>query len=151
MLLLGLLVACAPPPLDTAAPAEDQTPTIEILFPDPALRPYCDAFMVVVNIDHLVLNDGFYEEELPLVDGEGHWHLILPNSQVSALGVPYGSVDGDFTPGTYSFTAQLVDNNHAPLVDAAVDVVEIFIDGDDPACIGGAGAAMDYDDTGSSG
>lgn len=148
---LGLFTACAPPPYDSSAAPVDEQPTIEIIFPDPGLRPYCSTFLMVVNIENLILNDGFYEEELSPVEGEGHWHLVLPNSQVTALGVPYGTVSGEFAAGTYSFTAQLVDNTHVPLTNIPVDVVEIFIDNDDPDCVGASAGSMSYDDTGTSG
>ncbi|MBK9365207.1 MAG: hypothetical protein IPO67_12100 [Deltaproteobacteria bacterium] len=149
--LCVVMAACEPPPYTPTETPASSTPTIEIIFPDPALGPYCNEFMMVVDIDNHILNPGFYEEELEPVEGEGHWHLVYPAGNVDALGMPYAWVTGELVPGRYPFTAQLVENNHTPLLGAQVDVVELDIDGDDPDCIGGAGTNPGYDDTGDSG
>lgn len=157
-------VACAPPPLptteDTAKDSQepvDVSPSINILFPESGPEMiYCATFMVVVDIDNYDLNPDFYEG-LDLVEGEGHWHLNIPaglGGAVVASGEPYAFVDvTDALPdgGTYAFTAQLVDNQHAPLEGAPVSVVEIVIDpnydedGDGMMdCIGGSGSGNGY-------
>ena len=129
------MAACEPPPYTPTETPVSSTPTIEILFPDPSVGPYCESFTVVVDIDNFTLNPGFYEEELLPVEGEGHWHLIYPLGNVDAIGTPYAVASDTFDPGRYAFTAQLVENNHSPLLGAQVDVVELEIDGTDPNCI----------------
>lgn len=161
---LALLGACAPPDYEVEV---DQQPVISVIFPSTDTDAvYCSSFMVTVDIDNL---DVFYPaDEEPLVEGEGHWHLVLPNSQVRAIGTPYYFLDGgpempdpdnpDGAPlreagpdgpfvngGTYSFRAEMTDNQHAPLADFAPVVFEITIDDEsedeegNPNCLGGGG------------
>lgn len=161
---LATFVACAPPPLpaaddsdeDSVAPVEPD-PIISILFPESGPDMiYCDKFMVVVDIDNYALNPDIYADN-ELVEGEGHWHLNVPAGLGGAVvpsGVPYTFVDvSEALPdgGTYAFTAQLVDNLHAPLNDIPVSVVEIIIDPDYDEdqdgtmdCIGGSGNGTGY-------
>lgn len=165
LLSLAALLACAPPPLPSSDEVSDDSdepvvaePSINILFPESGPEMvYCDKFMVVVDIDNYVLNPGFYDGELDLVEGEGHWHLNIPaglGGDVVASGVPYAFVDvSEALPngGTYAFTAQIVDNQRAPRNEVPVSVVEIVVDGTyDPDedgmldCIGGSGTGTGY-------
>ncbi len=162
-LLTTFLLACAPPDYQPpTAEVQASFPSIRILFPNPALTAssadellICPMFTVVVEVDNFELSHEHYGEDP--VDGEGHWHLYVDDPDLdepqAAVADPYASPSAALAPGFHSVYVQLVQNNHLPLPDSAVDpdnasnvhAVEIMVTDDMMNCVGGGNGGGGYD------
>jgi hypothetical protein len=135
MMLLLVLVACAPPPL----PAVDDTPSIEITWPPPESDVTgCETVSVTVKNFDLVEFPSTDEN----ADGEGHYHIIHPNGY-SPCYKPFCLVDLTGLESTTEpyFTATLTYTDHTEVL---IDGVRIehqipinFVPGGDCATGGG--------------
>ena len=165
--LVGLLVACDPPPFDPNAGEEEVFPSIRITFPNPGLANssrdemvMCPTFTVVVEHENFEFSHDHYDGDP--IEGEGHWHLHVddPNLETAdnAMADPYSGLPNPLEDGNHTIYAVLVQNNHLRLPDAMVDpttpqdvhAVEITVS-DEMGCIGGGNTMMGYGDTGDSG
>ena len=127
-LLFGLS-ACAPPPV---------SPGIELVFPfsDDSLV-YCTEFLVLVDIDQLLLSAENYDGDV--VPGEGHWHLKIDDALYATSTNAWLAVEG-VEEGLRSLRVSLQGNDHADLEvngELFEDIVEITVGADDDGgCVG---------------
>lgn len=138
--LLAVLTACPPPPLDSGTPA-GPSGEIALLFPEtnPDIS-YCPELTAYVAVSDFTLSPDIGGAA---VDGEGHWHLLreVQGCQQAVIAESSASfvelVDGAALPtGNHSLTVELVDNQHQPLVPAVRFEANIRVD-DSADCVGG--------------
>jgi hypothetical protein len=159
MSILALLLAgCQPPPytppdsgradtgfVDTGA--ADAGPTLDIIFPpnETVAEGECQMFVVVTT--GIALVDPM--ESPTAVEGEGHYHIIhsdtyaLCDEPYCLVGFTEAEVtppEGSEVPAPVQFTAQLMDNEHNPILDADGNVVaeSIFVTPTDAECTEGS-------------
>lgn len=118
-LLLAVLTACPPPPLDTGeAPADPGE--IRLLFPEtnPDLT-YCPDLTAYVSVEDFELSDDIGGAQ---VEGQGHWHLLreVQGCQEAVIAESSSSfvelVGAKQLPeGSQRLVVELVDNQHQPL------------------------------------
>ncbi|GDX82456.1 hypothetical protein LBMAG42_42670 [Deltaproteobacteria bacterium] len=125
---LAPLVACAPPPY-TAPPEdtgegdggneEDTAAGLDIVWPV-AEAPVTGCAMVVVDVRNVTLVDFMVNTEA--VEGQGHYHLLFEDKYLPCA-TPYCLI-GLESEGFQTVTAQLVNNDHSPMLDENEAVIE---------------------------
>jgi hypothetical protein len=136
-LLLLALSACAPPDAPQAVGDATGEPSIQIVYPpsdtatiakdaDGTLR-----FTVVVDIEGFDFVPPGTQPDLPdVVEGQGHWHLLLSPSSFYAppADVYYDAEVTGIDPGVYRIQAVLQNNNHTEVgCDTCEDALEITV------------------------
>ena len=126
-MLLTLLLACSPPPLDTGGPV-DTTPAIRISWPPPESEVIgCETIAVDVENFKLVdFSSASLEGELPT--SEGHYHVYHPGGYDSCF-KPFCPVDFSEVLATTEpyFVAVLVQHDHTELRDDDGDRIEFTL------------------------
>lgn len=134
--IAAVLTACAPPP----AIGDGLEPNITIAFPQidnaeqiplscqpnpafvcgtsdaTAIPPYAEQLQItlVVDIDNLTLRDP-YTGDVELVDGEGHWHVDVNESQVATVFSRVAEITAPVPLGIVVVETTLRDNLHDAL------------------------------------
>lgn len=125
---LAPLAACAPPPY--TAPAEDTggggsgaeedtAVGLDIVWPVEE-APVTGCAMVVVDIRNVDLVDFMVNTEA--VDGQGHYHLLYEDKYLPCS-TPYCLIALE-SEGFQTVTAQLVNNDHSPMLDDEDQVIQ---------------------------
>ncbi len=138
LLLLGVLIlqTC------TAQMGGNEMASIKIIAPENGSQIAAGNITVSVNVMNFNLVNKLGEAN---VAGEGHIHYFMDVSIPTAPGKPALSAPGTYapiynesfvwqnvTPGMHNFSAELVNNDHTPLVPPVTDEVSVEVLGNDP-------------------
>ncbi len=126
-MLLTLLYACAPPPLDTGGPV-DATPSIRITWPS-AESEVVGCETVAVDVENFKLVDsGTASLEGVLPTNEGHYHVYHPGGYEACF-KPFCPVDFSEVLSTTEpyLVAVLAQHDHTELTDDDGDRIEFTL------------------------
>lgn len=138
-LVLAVLTACPPPPLDSGA-GHGPTGEIRLLFPetDPEVT-YCPDLTAYVSVTDFELSPDIGGD---LVAGEGHWHLLrevqgCQEAVIAESADHYAELPlGALPEGNHRVVVELVDNLHQPLSPPARFEANIRVEATED-CVGG--------------
>ena len=136
LLLLLPLVACDPPPIDTAVEPDPGAPAISIVFPDSDdSKVYCSTFMIAVQIDNFELIPANADAETE--QGVGHWHLLDEGqTYIDTVIDQFYFYNTPMEDGRHGLYAELVAENHQSFDPRIIHFAEFTVDNeavDDPA------------------